>query len=66
FYLRGIIYHGDYHFTCRYVDKIGDIWFNDGMETGRACFKEGNIQNTPLQDLMSCRGKSIATVIYAQ
>ncbi|KZT29222.1 hypothetical protein NEOLEDRAFT_1030734, partial [Neolentinus lepideus HHB14362 ss-1] len=66
FYLTGIIYHGDYHFTCRYIDKNGDIWFNDGIETGRQCTKDGNIHTTTLEDLMSCRGKSIGTVIYAQ
>ncbi|KAJ6552778.1 hypothetical protein B0H19DRAFT_1072279 [Mycena capillaripes] len=27
--LRGIIYGGQGHFTCRYIEKSGEIWFHD-------------------------------------
>ncbi|KAJ7934892.1 hypothetical protein B0H13DRAFT_1591282, partial [Mycena leptocephala] len=42
--LRGIIYGGQGHFTCRFIDKAGDIWFHDGMVTGRNCLPEINIR----------------------
>ncbi|KAJ7678833.1 hypothetical protein B0H14DRAFT_2423129, partial [Mycena olivaceomarginata] len=41
--LRGIIYGGNGHFTCRYIDAAGTVWFHDGVITGRQCRREGNI-----------------------
>ncbi|KAJ6528833.1 hypothetical protein B0H19DRAFT_896806, partial [Mycena capillaripes] len=38
--LRGIIYGGEGHFTCRYVEKGGEMWFHDGITTGRDCLPE--------------------------
>ena len=29
--LRGIIYHGSNHFTCRYLDEQGRSWTIDGL-----------------------------------
>ncbi|KZT23610.1 hypothetical protein NEOLEDRAFT_1069101 [Neolentinus lepideus HHB14362 ss-1] len=66
YHLTGIIYFGNYHFNCRFIDKKGNIWYNDGMETGRECRLDGNLSNVSLSDLNICRGKNIATVIYAQ
>ena len=31
--LRGLIYHGDHHFSCRVIDETGGIWFHDGIHT---------------------------------
>jgi hypothetical protein len=42
--LRGIIYGGQGYFTCRFIDKTGDIWFHDGIVTGGNCLPEINIQ----------------------
>ncbi|KAJ7086964.1 hypothetical protein C8R44DRAFT_539248, partial [Mycena epipterygia] len=38
--LRGIIYHGRAHFTSRFIDATGMVWFNDGITTGRICTME--------------------------
>ncbi|KAJ7095666.1 hypothetical protein C8R44DRAFT_554443, partial [Mycena epipterygia] len=38
--LRGIIYHGTSHFTSRFIDATGMVWFNDGITTGRRCTRE--------------------------
>ncbi|KAJ7441125.1 hypothetical protein FB451DRAFT_1106259, partial [Mycena latifolia] len=35
--LRGIIYGGQAHFTCRFIDDSGYAWFHDGIATGRRC-----------------------------
>ncbi|KAJ7697463.1 hypothetical protein B0H17DRAFT_866647, partial [Mycena rosella] len=35
--LRGIIYGGQGHFTCRFVDRGGVLWFHDGIATARRC-----------------------------
>ena len=29
-HLRGLIYYGDFHFTCWIIDISGNIWFHDG------------------------------------
>jgi hypothetical protein len=31
-YLKGIVYHGENHFTSRIITKDGKIWFNDGLQ----------------------------------
>ncbi|KAJ7872238.1 hypothetical protein B0H13DRAFT_1633942 [Mycena leptocephala] len=33
FKLRGIMYGGQNHFTCRFIDRQGEIWFHDGITT---------------------------------
>src|SRR5215475_686816 len=43
--LRGIIYIGQYHFTCRVFDENGAIWHNDGITTGRTSSFEGYLQD---------------------
>ncbi|KAJ7886457.1 hypothetical protein B0H14DRAFT_2180885, partial [Mycena olivaceomarginata] len=35
-YLRGIIYGGFNHFTCRVIQLDGWVWFHDGITTGRS------------------------------
>ncbi|KAJ7469704.1 hypothetical protein FB451DRAFT_1368625 [Mycena latifolia] len=35
--LRGIIYGGGGHFTSRFIDAAGNVWFHDGIATGRRC-----------------------------
>ncbi|KAI9061414.1 hypothetical protein FKP32DRAFT_1543130, partial [Trametes sanguinea] len=39
--LRGIVYHGYEHFTSRYIDRNGTVWFHDGASSGQFCIKEG-------------------------
>ncbi|KAJ7155806.1 hypothetical protein C8R46DRAFT_910619 [Mycena filopes] len=65
--LRGIIYGGQGHFTCRYIGRNGEIWFHDGITTGRTCLRERNLRD--LEDklvLHRCGEKTAVTVIYAR
>ena len=39
--LRGIVYHGNNHFTSRIISSEGHIWFHDGMSTGSTCEDDG-------------------------
>jgi len=32
--VRGLIYHGDFHFTSRIIGNDGIVWYHDGMTTG--------------------------------
>ncbi|EPQ51294.1 hypothetical protein GLOTRDRAFT_48993 [Gloeophyllum trabeum ATCC 11539] len=65
-FLTGMVYHGEYHFNCRFIDKTGTIWYNDGISTGRQCVIEGTLSNTDMTDLTKCKGKDISLVIYAR
>jgi hypothetical protein len=66
-WLRGIIYGGQGHFTCRFIDKAGDIWVHDRMVTGRNCLPEINIQRVAdWLSLHECGEKKAVAVIYAR
>ena len=63
-FLKGLVYHGDYHFTCHVIDKSGNIWFHDGMMTGRSTLKEGKFGSVSQPNLKECRFKQLCLVIY--
>ncbi|KAJ6573569.1 hypothetical protein DFH09DRAFT_915926 [Mycena vulgaris] len=65
--LRGIIYGGQSHFTCRLVDLAGNLWFHDGITTGAKCLPEVNIWSvTDLLVLHVCGEKKAVAVVYAK
>ena len=63
-HLRGLVYHGGYHFTCRIIDESGNIWFHDGMTTGRSTLKEGKFGSVSQPNLKECGNKQLCLVIY--
>ncbi|KAJ6480466.1 hypothetical protein C8R47DRAFT_1050141 [Mycena vitilis] len=65
--LRGIVYGGQGHFTCRLIRKDGRMWFHDGITTGRNCLPEANFH--AIEDrlvLHKCGEKKAVCVIYAR
>jgi hypothetical protein len=40
-HLKGLVYHGGYHFTCRIVDESGNIWFHDEITNYWEKFNQG-------------------------
>ncbi|KAJ7907077.1 hypothetical protein B0H13DRAFT_1618732, partial [Mycena leptocephala] len=69
FKLRGIMYGGktSNHFTCRFIDRQGEIWFHDGITTGFTCTPEVKIATvTNLLNLHSCGTKRAVAVVYAR
>jgi hypothetical protein len=60
--LRGVLYYGDNHFTCRIVSEDGMTWFHDGIATGKNVICEGHVNN--LHTLASCLGKQASIAIY--
>ncbi|KAJ6532494.1 hypothetical protein B0H19DRAFT_896463, partial [Mycena capillaripes] len=38
--LRGIIYRGQNHFTCRFIGRDGRVWFHDGIFTRSNCIPD--------------------------
>jgi hypothetical protein len=63
-HLKGLMYHGDYHFTCQIINESGNIWFHDGMTTGRGTLKEGKFGSVGQPNLKECRNKQLCLVIY--
>jgi hypothetical protein len=64
--VRGLIYHGDFHFTSRIVGNDGNVWYHDGITTGSACENEGDIEKFSSKKLLRCRGKQLVLVVYAR
>ena len=63
--LRGLIYHGEHHFSSRVIDNIGGIWFHDGIHTRRSCDYEGSIYEIDLKSLAKARhGRRCSLAIY--
>jgi len=60
--LKGIIYHGQYHFTSRLIDNAGGIWYHDGMTSGRECVYEGKWKD--IQDIYQASGERHQSSIY--
>ncbi|KAJ7477539.1 hypothetical protein FB451DRAFT_1173088 [Mycena latifolia] len=64
--LRGIVYGGQRHFTCRFIDAYEAVWFHDGITTGRRCLQQqGNMSNVDVMSLHQCGEKHAVPVIYA-
>ena len=63
-HLKGLVYHGGYHFTCWIIDESGNIWFHDGMTTGRISVKEGKFGTISQPSMKVCRNKQLCLVIY--
>jgi hypothetical protein len=66
FKLRGLIYGGHGHFTCRFVDDSGVMWYNDGMVTGRMCRREQSLSEiVDRRSLNKCLNNKVVAVVYA-
>jgi hypothetical protein len=63
YHLKGIIYHGGYHFTARIVTSQKDVWYHDGMTTAKECKYEGKLCD--FHDIRDAEGRKVSTVIYS-
>jgi hypothetical protein len=54
--LAGVVYYGQHHFTAQIILSDGQIWFYDGIDTGRNLIYNGSINSNP-PSLSHCRGK---------
>jgi hypothetical protein len=64
--IRGLIYHGDFHFTSRIIGTDGIVWYHDGMTTGSSCENEGDFDKFSSRKLLRCKGKKLILVVYAR
>ena len=64
--VRGLIYHGDFHFTSRIIGTDGIVWYHDGMTTGSSCENEGYFDKFSSRNLLKYKGKKLILVVYAR
>ena len=64
--IRGLIYHGDFHFTSCIIGIDGNVWYHDGITTRSRCENEGDIDKFSSKNLLKCRGKDLVLVVYAR
>jgi hypothetical protein len=64
--VRGLIYHGDFHFTSHIIGNDGIVWYHDGMTTGSSCENEGDFDKMSSRDLLKCKEKKLILVVYAR
>ena len=64
--VRGLIYHGDFHFTSCIIGTDGIVWYHDGMTTRSSCANEGDFNKMSSRNLLKCKGKKLILVVYAR
>ena len=63
--VKGLIYHGDFHFTSRIIETDDIVWYHDGMTTRSSCENEGDFDKFSSRNLLKCKGKKLI-VVYAR
>ena len=64
--VRGLIYHGDFHFTSCVIGNDNNVWYHDGMITGSTCENEGDFDSFSTKKLLKCKGKRLLLVVYGR
>ena len=61
--LAGVVYYGQHHFTAQIILSDGQVWFYDGIDTGRNLIYNGSIKSHPTS-MSRCKGKKAVAAIY--
>jgi len=64
--LKGIIYHGGFHFNSRIITLDNNVWFHDGMTYGKNCIDEGELNNYLSDDLSKRTEYKSCLLVYAK
>jgi hypothetical protein len=64
-HLKGIVYHGEFHFTSRIISEDNIAWYNDGRTTGKNCIDDGHLKSIS-KEINTCRNRNIVFAVYAQ
>jgi len=64
-HLRGIVYHGENHFTSRIISPEGNTWYHDGMTTRNTTVVDTHLNSSTYANLKTCQGKRLVLAIYA-
>ena len=61
--LAGVVYYGQHYFTAQIILSNGQVWFYDGIDTGRNLIYSGSVNSNP-PSISHCRGKQAIAAIY--
>ena len=64
--LKGLIYLGSFHFTCRIIDKTGRVWYHDGIRTGKHCQFEGKLSEFTAKKWAKVKNKKCCMALYGK
>jgi len=64
FYLRGIVYHGGFHFASRILSSGGVVWYHDGREAGGSCQPNGTLSTITEQGIRRCKNRNLVLAVY--
>ncbi|KAH7918712.1 hypothetical protein BV22DRAFT_1024146, partial [Leucogyrophana mollusca] len=66
-HLKGIVYHGQFHFTARLISSERLVYFHDGARSaGATLTTKGHLNKFSDADLMECEGRQATLVVYAK
>jgi hypothetical protein len=66
YYLKGIIYHGRFHFNSHIITTDKKVWFHDGMSYGSNCIYEGNLSEYLSNDLLKRTQYKSCLLLYSK
>ena len=64
--VRGLIYHGNFHFMSHIIVNDNNVWYYDRMTTGSTCENEGDFDSFFTKKLLKCKGKGLILIVYAK
>jgi hypothetical protein len=64
--LRGLIYHGGFHFISQVISNDDTVWFHDGMITKNKLEMVAQLDQMSSGSLLKCKGKKLVLALYAQ
>ena len=64
--VRGLIYHGNFHFTSCIIGNDNNVLYHDGMITSSTCENQGDFGSFSTKKLLKCKGKRLLLVVYAR
>jgi hypothetical protein len=64
--LFGVIYHGENHWTCRYVTQDGKVWYHDGARNHGIAVQCGSLVQGAENfcDVRWCNGRKASKLLY--
>ena len=48
------------------LSLLSNIWYHDGINTGKICLRDGTLGSQSEDELRVCRGRDLAVAVYAQ
>lgn len=64
--LTALAHAGSAHFTSRFLDDAGNVWYHDGLENGGSLVLEMSAGSFVPDDLALAKGRRLCSVVYSR